>query len=137
MLITASLLGIGIGLAFAALGNLIVQAVPPSQTGVATGMNTVMRTLGGALGGQLSATFIADHQSARPADRDRLHRDVRHGGGVPGRVPARGPARPRAPASFGHDQARRAVRDHAGLTAPRGRGPGPRKEARDQRWRRA
>jgi MFS family permease len=61
MLITALLLGIGIGLAFAALGNLIVQAVPPTQTGVASGMNTVMRTLGGALGGQLSATFIADH----------------------------------------------------------------------------
>jgi len=61
MLVTATLLGVGIGLAFAALGNLIVQAVPPSQTGVATGMNTVMRTLGGAFGGQLSATFIADH----------------------------------------------------------------------------
>ena len=63
MLISSSVLGIGIGLAFAALGNLIVQAVPPSQTGVATGMNTVMRTLGGALGGQLSATFIVDHQA--------------------------------------------------------------------------
>jgi EmrB/QacA subfamily drug resistance transporter len=63
MLITAGLLGIGIGLAFAALGNLIVQAVPPTQTGVASGMNTVMRTLGGALGGQLSATFIA-HNTA-------------------------------------------------------------------------
>jgi EmrB/QacA subfamily drug resistance transporter len=61
MLISSTLLGIGIGLAFAALGNLIVQAVPPTQTGVATGMNTVMRTLGGALGGQLSATFIVDH----------------------------------------------------------------------------
>jgi EmrB/QacA subfamily drug resistance transporter len=61
ILISATLLGIGIGLAFSALGNLIVQAVPPNQTGVATGMNTVMRTLGGALGGQLSATFIADH----------------------------------------------------------------------------
>ena len=61
MLISSSVLGIGIGLAFAALGNLIVQAVPPSQTGVATGMNTVMRTLGGALGGQLSATFIVNH----------------------------------------------------------------------------
>jgi EmrB/QacA subfamily drug resistance transporter len=59
MLITAALLGVGIGLAFSALGNLIVQAVPPTQTGVASGMNTVMRTLGGALGGQLSATFIA------------------------------------------------------------------------------
>lgn len=59
LLIAAGLLGVGVGLAFAALGNLIVQAVPPHQTGVASGMNTVMRTLGGALGGQLSATFIA------------------------------------------------------------------------------
>ena len=61
MLISAALLGIGIGLAFSALGNLIVQAVPPEQTGVATGMNTVMRTLGGALGGQIVATLIANH----------------------------------------------------------------------------
>ncbi len=60
-LIAAGLLGVGIGLAFAALGNLIIQAVSSHQTGVATGMNTVMRTLGGALGGQLSATFIAAH----------------------------------------------------------------------------
>jgi EmrB/QacA subfamily drug resistance transporter len=63
LLIAAALLGVGIGLAFAALGNLIVQAVPAEQTGVASGMNTVMRTLGGALGGQLSATFIADHMA--------------------------------------------------------------------------
>jgi MFS family permease len=61
LLISAALLGVGMGLAFAALGNLIVGAVPPQQTGVATGMNTVMRTLGGALGGQLSATFVAAH----------------------------------------------------------------------------
>ncbi|MEA2208989.1 MAG: hypothetical protein QOF54_1466 [Solirubrobacteraceae bacterium] len=60
-LLAAGLLGVGIGLAFAALGNLIIQSVSPEQTGVATGMNTVMRTLGGALGGQLSATFIAAH----------------------------------------------------------------------------
>ncbi|HEX3803183.1 MAG TPA: MFS transporter [Solirubrobacteraceae bacterium] len=61
ILISTALLGIGIGLAFSALGNLIVGAVEPHQTGVASGMNTVMRTLGGALGGQISATFIADH----------------------------------------------------------------------------
>jgi MFS family permease len=61
MLISSMLMGIGIGLAFAALGNLIVQAVSPQQTGVASGMNTVMRTLGGALGGQIAATFIADN----------------------------------------------------------------------------
>ncbi len=61
MLISAALMGIGIGLAFAALGNLIVQAVPPQQTGVATGMNTVMRTLGGALGGTIVATLVSDN----------------------------------------------------------------------------
>ncbi|HEX3688978.1 MAG TPA: MFS transporter [Solirubrobacteraceae bacterium] len=61
MLISAALMGIGIGLAFAALVNLVVQAVSPEQTGAATGMNTVMRTLGGALGGQVVATFIANN----------------------------------------------------------------------------
>jgi EmrB/QacA subfamily drug resistance transporter len=61
ILISCALMGIGMGFAFSALGNLIVGAVDPHQTGVASGMNTVMRTLGGALGGQVSATFIADH----------------------------------------------------------------------------
>jgi type IV secretory pathway VirB2 component (pilin) len=56
--VSSTLLGVGIGLAFAALGNLIVRAVPAHQTGVASGMNTVLRTLGGALGGQLAATFV-------------------------------------------------------------------------------
>jgi EmrB/QacA subfamily drug resistance transporter len=59
MLVSSALLGVGVGLAFAALGNLIVQAVPATQTGVASGMNTVLRTLGGALGGQIAATFVA------------------------------------------------------------------------------
>ena len=64
MLLSAALMGIGVGLAFAALGNLIVQAVRPEQTGAAAGMNTVMRTIGGAIGGQLAATLIAAHLAA-------------------------------------------------------------------------
>jgi EmrB/QacA subfamily drug resistance transporter len=64
MLISTAMMGVGIGLAFAALGNLIVQAVPPHQTGVASGMNTVMRTLGGAIGGQIVATLITDNTGA-------------------------------------------------------------------------
>jgi EmrB/QacA subfamily drug resistance transporter len=64
MFISSALLGAGIGLAFAALGNLVVRAVPAGQTGVASGMNTVMRTLGGALGAQLAATFIANNTGA-------------------------------------------------------------------------
>jgi MFS family permease len=64
MMVTAAVIGVGIGLAYAALGNLIVTAVAAGQTGAATGMNTVMRTLGGAIGAQLSATFIAQHRRA-------------------------------------------------------------------------
>lgn len=53
------LMGAGIGLAFAALPNLIVEAVPADQTGVATGINTIARTIGGAFGTQIAGTVIA------------------------------------------------------------------------------
>jgi EmrB/QacA subfamily drug resistance transporter len=56
--IASALLGIGIGLSFAAMANLIVVAVRPDETGVATGMNTIMRTLGGALGTQIIASIL-------------------------------------------------------------------------------
>jgi EmrB/QacA subfamily drug resistance transporter len=56
--IGAALLGIGIGLAFAAMANLIVASVPAEQTGVASGMNTIMRTIGGALGSQVIAAIL-------------------------------------------------------------------------------
>jgi len=62
--LASAFLGIGIGLAFAAMSNLIVENVRQAQTGVATGMNTVMRTLGGAFGGQLAATFLAGNLGA-------------------------------------------------------------------------
>ncbi|WP_051471021.1 MFS transporter [Patulibacter minatonensis] len=57
--LSSAIQGIGIGLAFAALANLIVQNVRQDQTGVATGMNTVMRSLGGAIGGQIAAAILA------------------------------------------------------------------------------
>jgi EmrB/QacA subfamily drug resistance transporter len=59
MYVSSGILGIGIGLAFASLANLIVEAVRPEQTGVATGMNTVMRSLGGSVGSQIGASVIA------------------------------------------------------------------------------
>jgi EmrB/QacA subfamily drug resistance transporter len=58
--VAAALLGSGIGLAFAAMANLIIESVGPAQTGVATGMNTVTRTIGGAFGGAATASIIAD-----------------------------------------------------------------------------
>ena len=51
--------GSGIGLAFSAMSNLVMQAVPSSQTGVATGMNANIRTIGGSIGGQIAASIIA------------------------------------------------------------------------------
>jgi EmrB/QacA subfamily drug resistance transporter len=62
--VAAGLLGIGIGLSFSAMANLIVQNVRRQQTGVATGMNAVTRTLGGAFGGQLAATLLASKLGA-------------------------------------------------------------------------
>jgi EmrB/QacA subfamily drug resistance transporter len=53
------LLGCGVGFSFASMANLIVEAVRPDQTGVATGMNAVMRTIGGAIGGQVAASLLA------------------------------------------------------------------------------
>jgi EmrB/QacA subfamily drug resistance transporter len=63
--VAALLLGIGIGLSFSAMANLIVQNVRQEQTGVATGMNAVTRTLGGAFGGQIAATLLSSNLGAR------------------------------------------------------------------------
>jgi len=52
-------IGIGVPFAFAAMAKLIVDAVRPSETGVATGMNTVMRTIGSVIGGQVGAAIVS------------------------------------------------------------------------------
>jgi MFS family permease len=54
-----ALLGVGIGLTYAAIPAVIVEAVPPDQTGVATGVNTNVRTIGGALGSQATAAILS------------------------------------------------------------------------------
>ena len=58
ILIVSSLLGIGLGLAFSAMSNLIVMAVPPAQTGVASGMNANIRTIGGAVGAGIMSSIV-------------------------------------------------------------------------------
>jgi MFS family permease len=59
--LTSAMLGAGIGLAFASMATLIVEAVPQTQTGIATGMNTIMRSMGGALGAQVVASIVGAH----------------------------------------------------------------------------
>jgi MFS family permease len=62
--VASALLGAGIGLAFAAMVNLIIENVGPAQTGIATGMNTVTRTVGGAFGGAATASAITGHSGS-------------------------------------------------------------------------
>jgi MFS family permease len=57
----SALLGLGIGLAFAAMANLVVEAVPQEQTGSATAVNSIMRTIGGAVGAQVAGALLAAH----------------------------------------------------------------------------
>jgi predicted MFS family arabinose efflux permease len=47
-------------LSFGAMAKLVVDAVRPSETGVATGVNTVMRLIGGVVGAQLAAAVLAN-----------------------------------------------------------------------------
>jgi MFS family permease len=54
----------GIGLAFAAMPNLILEAVPAHQTGEATGFNALVRSVGSSLGSQVSATLLAASAAA-------------------------------------------------------------------------
>jgi EmrB/QacA subfamily drug resistance transporter len=54
----STMLGVGLGLAFSAMSNLIVQAVPPAQTGVASGMNANIRTIGGAVGAAVMSSIV-------------------------------------------------------------------------------
>lgn len=56
--LASTLLGIGLGLAYSAMSSLIVEAVPASQTGVASGMNANIRTIGGAMGASIMASIV-------------------------------------------------------------------------------
>ena len=66
-----ALLGSGIGLAFAAMANLIIENVGPGETGVATGMNTVTRTVGGALRRRRDRVACSRARSCAAACRPR------------------------------------------------------------------
>ncbi|PRY16889.1 MFS transporter [Kineococcus rhizosphaerae] len=56
--------GIGVGLAYAAMTNIVVRAVPAHQTGAASGVNANTRTIGGALGAVLTTSIVTAHVQA-------------------------------------------------------------------------
>lgn len=50
--------GVGGGLVFASLANVVIASVPAHQTGVASGMNANIRTIGGAIGSAVMAGVV-------------------------------------------------------------------------------
>jgi MFS family permease len=59
ILVINILIGIGIGLGYAAMPTLIMRAVPASETGAANGLNTLMRSLGTATAAAVIAAVLA------------------------------------------------------------------------------
>lgn len=54
-----TVIGIGIGLGYAAMPTLIMQAVPIHETGAANGLNTLMRALGTSIASAVVAAVLA------------------------------------------------------------------------------
>ncbi len=59
--VASGLLGVGVALGYASMANLIIEAVPANQTGVATGMNTNIRNIGAALGSGVATSLVISH----------------------------------------------------------------------------
>jgi EmrB/QacA subfamily drug resistance transporter len=57
--LAAGVSGVGMGLAFSSMVNLVVNGVPAEQTGVASGMNTNLRTIGGSIGTAVVSSLIS------------------------------------------------------------------------------
>ena len=73
--VASALLGVGLGLAFSAMSNLIVVAVEPSQTGIASGMNANIRTIGGAVGAGVMSSIVTSRllSTGAPAESGYTH----------------------------------------------------------------
>jgi EmrB/QacA subfamily drug resistance transporter len=59
LMIGSALMGAGVGSAFAAMPNLIIEAVRQEQTGEATAVNALTRSVGAAIGAQVSGTILS------------------------------------------------------------------------------
>ena len=64
------LTGAGIGLAFAAMSNAIIESVPATQTGEATSVNAISRTIGSSIGTAVVAAVITSHSTPQGLPTD-------------------------------------------------------------------
>lgn len=71
LLVSMLLIGIGVGMGFAAMANAIVEAVPIHHTAEATSINAVMRTIGGSIGMTVIAAVIASNSTPQGVPTDR------------------------------------------------------------------
>jgi EmrB/QacA subfamily drug resistance transporter len=70
VLLAGALTGAGIGLAFAAMANAIIESVPAAQTGEASGVNAIARTIGGSIGTAVVAAVITSHSTPQGLPTD-------------------------------------------------------------------
>jgi MFS family permease len=61
VILVSTIVGIGVGFAYAAMPTLIMNAVPPSETAASNGLNSVMRTLGSTIAATLVGVILSSH----------------------------------------------------------------------------
>ena len=73
--LVSALMGAGLGFAFAAMTNIIVESVPAAQTGIASGMNANIRTIGGSIGAAVMASIVTSgaHPNGVPVNAGYTH----------------------------------------------------------------
>ena len=70
VLASGLLTGAGIGLAFAAMSNAIIESVPAAQTGEASSVNVISRTIGSSIGTAVVAAVITSHSTPQGMPTD-------------------------------------------------------------------
>lgn len=65
VLVLNTVIGVGIGLGYAAMPTLIMRAVPAHETGSANGLNTLMRSLGTSIAAAVIAAILAQSATGR------------------------------------------------------------------------
>jgi EmrB/QacA subfamily drug resistance transporter len=70
LLAAGFLSGAGLGFAFAAMSNAIIESVPASHTGEATSVNSIVRTVGGSVGSAVVAAVLSGQVTAQGIPTD-------------------------------------------------------------------
>ena len=71
IVVSGLLTGAGMGLAFAAMSNAIIESVPATHTGEATSVNSIVRTIGGSIGTAVIAAVVASNSTPQGVPTDQ------------------------------------------------------------------